>query len=141
MNELRAKLLEIAYCELGNEDPSAYWLEAYGHLPDKPRAWCAVFYLACLLRLELCDWRWPLYFSGRLPLIQVPEPGDLAYFDKPFQHHAMVQSLEGATINLIQGNYGTPGRVAESQFIVGSKPVVYYSIAKLIEAKEVEINI
>jgi hypothetical protein len=72
-----------------------------------------------------------LYFSRKLPVTHDPKPGDLAYFDKPFQHHALVQSVDADGVHLIQGNYGTPGHVAES---VTRKVPVYYSIQALVDA-------
>ena len=140
MNELRSKLCEIAYCELGNTATAPYWLDVQGSNPGKKYAWCGVFYLWCLRRLELCDWKWPgLYFSRKLHTTTDPQPGDLAYFDQPFQHHAMVQSVDGDTVNLIQGNYGTPGRVDESVCNIKAKHPVFYSIQPLVDAKMASI--
>jgi len=134
MNEFRAKLLEIAYCELGRKDPARYWLGANGALPDKPRAWCGVFYLWCLREADLCNWLWHgLFFSRKLLTTTDPQPGDLAYFDQPYQHHAMVQSVDGDTLKLIQGNYGVPGHVAESECSIAKKKPVFYSIQRLVD--------
>lgn len=140
MNELRDKLLQIAYAELGNSDPHRYWLEAFGSDPNTPKrklSWCGIFCLYCMRKLELCDWMWITGkgFLFRLHITTKPQPGDIAYFNAPFQHHALVQSVEGNTLKLIQGNYGTPGHVGESTCSIAEKRPVFYSIEPLIQAR------
>jgi hypothetical protein len=142
VNEIRAKLLEIACCELGNTAPAEYWLKVQGNNPGKKYAWCGVFYLWCLRQVELCDWQWTgLYFSRKLSATKDPQPGDLAYFDQPFQHHAMVQSVDGDLLALIQGNYGSPGRVAESVCSIVTKHPIFYSIEPLVAAALEKANV
>lgn len=140
MNEIRDKLLQVAYAELGNSDPHRYWLEAFGSDPNtskKHLAWCGIFCLCCLRKLELCSWMWVIGkgFLFRLRTTSSPQPGDIAYFDKPFQHHAFVQSVEGDKLNLIQGNYGTPGHVAESVCSITAKRPLFFSIEPLVQAR------
>jgi len=130
IDDARQMLLSIAHAELGNADPKKYWLDVQGVDPGKKYAWCAVFYLWCLRQSGLCDWHWPLYFSQKLRVTKYPQPGDLAYFDHPYQHHAMVQRVNGIDVHLIQGNFGLPGHVAES-VCLKVKPV-YYSIESLL---------
>ena len=57
----------------------------------------------------------------------------VAYFDKPYQHHAIVQSLDGDRLSLIQGNYGVPGHVAESAHMASQKHPTYFSIESLVQ--------
>lgn len=145
MNEVRDKLLQIAHAELGNTDTHRYWLEAYGSDPNSAKkhySWCGIFCLYCMRKLELVDWMWVSGkgFLFRLHITARPQPGDIAYFDKPFQHHAMVQEVNGNELKLIQGNYGTPGRVAESVCSIAEKHPVFYSIEPLIVAKLERVN-
>lgn len=138
-DDKRAEVLSIAAGELGNKDPSAYWLDTYGHLPEHAYQWCGVFALWCFRQASLTDWTW---IAGRgfllnhdpdnlHPTLQ-PEPGDVAYFDKPFGHHALVQRREGDTLYLIQGNYGLPGHVAESTASIAAKHPAFFSIARWV---------
>lgn len=129
----RDRVLWFAETQLGVTDPTSFWLDAYGALPDKmSRAWCGVFYLWCLRQAGLVTWHWPVLFSQKLHVVSEPSPGDLAYFDQPYQHHAAVMRSEGDTLWLIQGNYGSPGRVAQSMVSHRQKRPIYYSIEKLV---------
>jgi len=136
-SDIRTKLLNNAYCELNNRDPSAYWRECIGQVPKKAYAWCGIFALYCLRKTGLCNWSWAIApdksgFLFRLPRTTDPQPGDVAYFDQPYQHHALVQSVDGDTLYLIQGNYGTPGHVAESTCSIKLKKPAFFSIDKLV---------
>lgn len=140
MNEVRARLLEIAHVELNNANPREYWQDTLGTWAadhSKGYHWCGVFCLWCLRRVELCDWTWSIAkdkpgFLFRLPRTTTPEPGDIAYFDAPYQHHALVQRVEGDRLYVIQGNYGTPGHVAESDHSIRDRRPAFYSIERLV---------
>lgn len=141
-DEIRDKLLQVAYSELGTSDTHRYWQKVLGSYPGPKLAWCGVFALWCLHQLELCDWSWIIGkgFLYRLPRTLTPKPGDVAYFDKPYQHHALVQRVEGDQLYLIQGNYGVPGRVAESACSISAKKPVFYSIEQLAANRLAEVN-
>jgi|ERR1039457_6711623 hypothetical protein len=136
----RAAVLDIAALQLGVTDPKQYWLEAFGQLPQtdyQKLAWCGVFALWCLRTAGLTDWHWVSgvgfllnHGADGLNHITLPEPGDVAYFDKPYAHHALVQECDGTTVKLIQGNYGLPGRVAESEVNLRTKKPIFFSIAR-----------
>lgn len=141
-DEIREKLLQVAHAELGTSDSRSYWLGALGSYPGTKFAWCGIFALWCLKRLELCDWKWVVGkgFLYRLPRTTDPKPGDVAYFDKPYQHHALVQQVEGDQLYLIQGNYGVPGRVAESVCSISAKKPVFFSVAQLVADRLAKVN-
>ena len=128
----RAAVLDVAALNLGVTDPDPFWRECLGQVPIKRLAWCGIFALYCIRKATGCNWTWAIGsgFLFRLNRIDSPLPGDVAYFDQPFQHHALVQTYDGSCLCLIQGNYGTPGHVAES---VTSKKPSFYSIQRIID--------
>ena len=131
----RELVLWFAYSQLDQRDPSPYWLDAYGQLPDvDTRAWCGVFDLWCLRQAGLTNWHWEAGkgFASRLHQTSEPQPGDVVYFDKPYQHHALLVKVDGDLLHLIQGNYGAPGRVALSIVSRRQKRPLFYSIAQLL---------
>lgn len=98
-------------------DPSEYWRVAAGKELTSSQVeqldWCGGFYVWALKMGGLAsDLFWNLNGSGfqsaNLPQTNDPHPGDLAYFNKN-QHHAMVESIDGDTVNLINGNGGGKG--------------------------------
>ena len=130
----RAAVLDVAALNLGVTDPDPFWRECLGQVPMKRLAWCGVFALYCLHKAVGCTWPWVIGsgFLFRLAQTKDPQPGDVAYFDQPYQHHALVQRVEDDTIYLIQGNYGTPGHVAESQCSISTKKPAFFSIGRLL---------
>jgi hypothetical protein len=132
---VRSKVLELATLELGNSDASKYYKECLGQIPSKKYAWCGIFALWCLREAADCNWTWAIGkgFLFRLNMTKNPLPGDIAYFDKPYQHHAVVRELKGDELYLIQGNYGFPGHVAESQCSVSLKKPLFFSIQRIVD--------
>lgn len=58
-----------------------------------------------------------------------PQPGDVAYIDKPFQHHCLVESVDGNTITTIDGNsMGTVQRRVRPR----EKFTAFFSIGELV---------
>jgi len=113
-----------------NHDPSAVaefvatlWDDVLAHPSPRtasgtrilkyPPEWCGAFALRCLHEAELAKsvkWAFgpPHYgFLYRLHTTTTPEPGDIAYLDKPWQHHAIVTDVEGDTVHTIDGNQGS----------------------------------
>jgi hypothetical protein len=132
---VRSKVLELATLELGNADASKYYRECLGQVPAKKYAWCGIFALWCLREAADCKWTWAIGsgFLFRLNRTSDPLPGDIAYFDQPYQHHAIVREIKGDELFLIQGNYGFPGRVAESQCSISAKKPVFFSIQRIVD--------
>lgn len=140
----RTRVVSIAESQLGVSDPSAYWLDAYGDSSAQLNrlAWCGIFGLWVLRQARLTSRRWVLgrgfifttdegapCVTAWLPTTVNPLPGDLAYFDKPYQHFAIVQDVENGTAFLIAGNTPNVGR---QQVQVSSPRVRFFSIAKLV---------
>jgi hypothetical protein len=94
-----------------------------------------VFALYCLRQARIVDWKWQMkkgfiYIDGkqRLPITERPAPGDIAYFDKPNQHYAVVVSVEADGVYVVAGNTPTVRR----SLVVAGRSVVYFSIANLL---------
>lgn len=140
--QARARLLALARAELGADDPGPYWLETIGPDPRYwPEDWCGGFVLAMLKRAGIApeSWRWVVGhgFLRRDPMRQLPrgvlpEPGDVAYFDRK-QHHAIVESVnaEARTFTTIDGN-STGGKVARNEGRPLSSVAAFFSIDRLI---------
>lgn len=119
----RRRVVQVALSQLGETDPTPYWDDTLGESwsGPPPHHWCGAFALWCLhqagLALEL---GWTVDgvngdghgFAFHLPplpgkrnaITSSPQPGDVAYFDAPFQHHAIVASVDGDTVVTVDGN-------------------------------------
>jgi hypothetical protein len=133
--DYRQRVVAMALREVGTYDPSKYWLDAYGYVPDSKYSWCGVFALWVLRQVGLVDWKWRtgkgfIYEDGiaRLPITESPDSGDVAYYDQPYQHYAIVERVIGDRVSIIAGN--TPN-VSTSQVQL-SKATAYYSIEPLL---------
>lgn len=133
--DYRALVVDTALREVGTYDPSRYWMDAFGYIPDAKYSWCGVFALWVLRQVDLVDWKWKtrkgfIYEDGvaRLPITKEPRPGDIAYYDQPNQHYAIVERVIGDRVSIIAGN--TPN-VSTSQVPI-SKATAYYSIETLL---------
>lgn len=116
-----------------------YWSDVL-HQPaaaPHPKEWCGAFALWCLhqggVGLAL---RWmfgPPHFGflWNLRATKTPEPGDIAYLDKPYQHHAIVVTVEGDTVHTIDGNQGAAKPIATHEAPL-SHWTAFYSIAPLL---------
>jgi hypothetical protein len=75
-------------------------------------SWCGIFATYCLKTGGALDesahWRMGQGISSLLKTTQHPQPGDVAYLDQPYQHHAVVVgvSADGNTVDTIDGNSG-----------------------------------
>ncbi len=119
----------------------AYWGDVL-HQPDAaphPREWCGAFALWCLHQAGLGkSLRWvfgpPQYgFLYNLPTTAQPKPGDVAYLDRPWQHHAIVVSADGGSVVTIDGNQGNAEPVKEHTAALAHW-TAFYSIAPLLTA-------
>jgi peptidoglycan hydrolase-like protein with peptidoglycan-binding domain len=75
------------------------WSDALVRQYAKTKDWCGGFALWCLRAAGLAQstrWLDGIGFLGpaKLPRTASPEPGDVAFFPQPFQHHAVVVSWE-----------------------------------------------
>lgn len=138
----RAAVVAAAVGELGKSDPQPYVDDALGYHTEASYSWCGLFALWVLHRAGLAkSWRWELgrgflYRLPRVPPNTFPKPGDIAYFDQPYQHHAIVESVDpiAMTVTIINGN-GTNGVVTRSTVPI-SEPTAFYSIDPLTEGTE-----
>lgn len=160
-DNLRNLVVFAASCELedmalltANHDPAgvaeriaSYWDVVLEHPSPRnanltralsyPPEWCGAFALWCLRQaLPALRVYWafgpPSYgFLFRLEQTHAPEPGDIAYLDKPFQHHAVVTSVENGVVYTIDGNQG-----ASEPIKTHSAPLshwtAFYSIARFL---------
>jgi hypothetical protein len=109
----RQVVLQAAYEDLGNGDPTEYWEENLAedlHGKRYPKHWCGVAVLTWLKRAGLAiDVPWRIGFGFLevrpygLQRTDHPLPGDVAFFARA-QHHALVVSVDGQRVKLIQGN-------------------------------------
>lgn len=139
---VRNRIVAQALSQLGATDPSPYWLDAFGSVPSSKLAWCGVFALWVLRMVALTSRKWVtgkgfLYVNDAgastskpyLPIVKVPAIGDIAYFDKPYQHYALVEEVDGDTVHLIAGNTPNVGR---QQTTISSGKAVFFSVAPLL---------
>ena len=111
--EIRAKVVEIALGELGPGRVPEYWricgIDPAPKPGEKGGEWCGAFALWALKRAGLAtrvNWTIGLGFAEvqGLRRTRSPRPGDIAYDDKPYQHHAIVESLVDGILTTIDGN-------------------------------------
>lgn len=147
----RQTIVEIAAGQIGNPDTDVIWrdvLATKDYQPKITKAWCGAFALRCLHQAGVAlaiKWKWGLGFLevNRLPKVKHPEPGDIAYYDQPFQHHAIVERVDGDTLHTIDGNQGPgldrlTGKLGTTVRRV-QRPLtkgIYYSIAGLLPKTE-----
>lgn len=140
----RETLIRIATQEIGKPDPErirAYHSSALGRAHvGKQLEWCGLFCLWALHESGLAKsvfWRIGGGFceEQKLKRVKLPEPGDVVYYHTPFQHHAMVHSVdtEAGTFSSIDGNQAGDS-VTLRTGIPLSKPTCFYSIAPLVRS-------
>lgn len=136
INSERLRVLEIAQGEIGKQDPTKYWEEVLP-LSDRGKgfrgAWCGGFALWCLKQAGLApnlDWAIGRGFCYRLRATNAPKPGDVAYIDQPYQHHALVVEVMGDRVHTIDGNQ--LGSTVKATDRPRSKITAFYSIESLL---------
>lgn len=121
---------------------SRYWADVLHQAATAPhpKEWCGAFALWCLhqagIGLEL---RWvfgPPHFGFlyNLPTTKAPKPGDIAYLDKPWQHHAIVVETVGDVVHTIDGNQGAANPVSTHEAPL-THWTAFYSIESLLETE------
>jgi hypothetical protein len=119
----RQLILDTATSLIGNPNPDMFWKDALpGYLPgaQKGLAWCGVFNLYCLRQAGVTTRKWKLGYgflsvAPALPQTADPQMGDTAYFHTPFQHHAIIDRIEGETLYTVDGNQGAPQTVRRKE--------------------------
>jgi hypothetical protein len=115
----RSRIVAIAASQLGENNRTEYAADALGLTSNQAIAqgtdklsWCGLF-ATWVLQQAGADVNWVLGkgVCYQLPRTSNPQPGDLAYIDQPYQHHAIVTGMQGAEIQTIDGN-STGGVVA-----------------------------
>ncbi len=126
-----------------------YWADVM-HQSAKaphPKEWCGALPLYCIHGAMLGTtlfWRFQTATDKRsgflwaLTRTDHPEPGDVGYIDQPFQHHFLVECINGDTIECIDGNQGPETPIRRVERKIGAHGVAYFSIASLLPAGEAE---
>ena len=140
--ERRAQVVSIAASQVGLQNPDNYWKVVCPPLCGNAHtiSWCGGFALACLHQAGLTDKMWTIGHGFLLTppafgTTKDPKPGDIAYFNQPFQHHAIVAEIVDGKLITIDGNQGAPEeRVARRERVLATCGATFYSIAPLVEA-------
>jgi len=105
----RQRIVQLAREQLGR-GPDRYVAAELGEPMPPGLSWCGVFALWVYHRARVAPKavRWQLgkgfAYPAGLPQVEVPMPGDLAYFDDQ-QHHAIVSRVNAdGTFDTIDGN-------------------------------------
>lgn len=110
-----------------------------------PPEWCGAFALWCLHQAGLAlEQHWmfgpPHYgFLYRLEVLlpgEAPKPGDIGYQDAPYQHHFIVERVEGSDVHTIEGNQGGTHPIQAKLRKLGVKGITYYSISNLLPERD-----
>ena len=122
-DSFRARVISAASSQVGSGNEPRYAADALGLTEAQAVAqgtgklsWCGLF-ATWAYRQAGATLRWvigpPYGIAWAMTRTSDPQPGDLAYIDQPYQHHAIVESIDGDTINTIDGN-STGGLVARN---------------------------
>jgi hypothetical protein len=132
----RIRVVKVAASQLGVQDPDKYWALVNPGLVNSGKAWCGGFALWALKQAGLAPdavWHTNANKEGygfaevyRLPKTKNPLPGDIAYYDQPYQHHAIVTANDGQTVSTIDGNQA--GNTVDVRTRPLSSATAYYSI-------------
>jgi hypothetical protein len=142
MTDFRGAVVQAAISQLGQHNLAEYWSDALGKPQQSaPKlAWCGIFALRCLHVAGLAQhvtWRMGVGFLSKgdghwlIPMTDKPQPGDIGYRDKPWQHHFVVEAVDGDQVHSIDGNSGAYSTVNRCTHPVGHG-CIYFSIAPLI---------
>jgi len=132
--DIRRKIVEAAAGEIGQQDPQKYWLDVVPDHPGFHGDWCGGFALWAIHQGNIAlgvHWVIGKGFCYQLPTTQDPRPGDIAYIQEPFQHHAIVESVNGdGTVTTIDGNQ--PGSSVQRRTRGRSAITAFFSIDPLL---------
>jgi hypothetical protein len=135
--ETRSRVVAIARAELGEQDPQKYIRDAapiYIGQPPNAKAWCGIFALWCYRKAGLTTKQWidgRGFAHGYLPIVSLPEPGDLAYYSSG-QHYAIVEHCADGYVYTIDGNaMKAPKEGVDTRRRWITDAAAYYSIRNL----------
>jgi len=123
----RKAVVLVAKSQVGQSDATKYWKSA-GDLGLMGASWCGAFTLWALHKVGVAKnvmWKAGSGYLSNFPITTTPKPGDIAYFNK-LQHEAIVSSVTGDNIGLINGN-GTGGKVSLST-VPRSSVTAFYNV-------------
>ena len=139
MDLRRSAIVAAAVSQIGPGDIPKYWASCGIKPAPKPSEkggqWCGAFALWCLHQAGVAlniPWLIGIGFCavrGReLKITKTPQPGDIMYLDKPWQHHGVVESYENGVLTTIEGNTPTVQRRVRTD-LTG---LVFYSIDRFL---------
>lgn len=140
----RADFVSWAAGEIGpdsHEKRVRYFRSALGRdgtEEELKKAWCGIFALCGLHETGLAldvKWIFGLGFLTKpdrvhwlLPVIKSPLPGDIGYQATPFQHHFVVEAVDGSLVHSVDGNQPDVRRKTRSF----GPALTFFSIAPLL---------
>lgn len=84
----------------------------------KMPSWCGIFSVWAHKKAgkDIGNWQMGRGVSafGKLTPTTSPQPGDIGYIHKPYQHHCIVVKVEGGSVHSIDGNSGMYSEVKEN---------------------------
>lgn len=134
----RDRVLQIAKSQIGRgagDDWETYLQGTVPYPPGKKVHWCGIFVTWVLHQAGLTSKKWE-YGEGISSILKQtnnPKRGDVLYIDQPYQHHGIVDRIEGETVYSVDGN-SKFGVVAENARPLSSISG-FFSIAPLIGEK------
>lgn len=137
--DIRTRVVNKAAEEIGPQDPNKYWSEVLPGVSSFKGAWCGGFSLWVLHNAGLAQdvpWEIGKGFCYRLPITKDPQPGDIAYIDQPYQHHAIVESVNNGMVNTIDGNQ--PGNTVARRIRPVTAITAFYSIDPFIQSSMIQ---
>jgi len=134
---VRERIVEIAKGELGRQDPQKYWEDV---IPGAEGTifhgdWCGGFSLWVLHQAGIgrdVNWQIGKGYLFNLSTTSDPQPGDIAYMNLPYQHHAVVVESDGSNITTVDGNQ--PGSMVKLRTRPVSAWTAFYSVQPWIDA-------
>lgn len=134
----RQKIIDAARSQLGPQNPDKYWGLVQPALMGQPHkiAWCGGFALWAIRQAGIANdvmWKIGKGFTevNHLPRTTEPKPGDIAYFDQPYQHHAIVVAVDSDKLHTIDGNQ--VGNTVAERTRPFDSATAFYSIEPLIQ--------
>ena len=133
----RKRVVDAARSQVGKKDLNTYFADAAPQFVGQHPEWCGIFALWALHQAGLAKdktWETGLGFletKPRFPNTTDPKPGDIAYYEHPYQHQAVVLANNGdGTTENANGN-GQGGVVSISRPAISSA-TAFYSLSKVI---------
>ena len=133
---VRQRIVSIAKSQLGPQDPQKYWSAVIPGAKGQVFSgdWCGGFSLWVLHQAGIgrdVPWEIGKGYLYLLPPTKDPQPGDIAYMDQPYQHHAVVAEIDGANVTTIDGNQ--PGDTVKIRTRPKSAWTAFYSVQPWID--------